>query len=347
MFFALVESSGQFKHGLKISFGLIFLFLALRYNFGNDYMQYLNGFIKTKSYSTGDFFDKKNYYEPGWIFLCWLFNKSFGFFAMVAVLALLNCLVYYHFIKKFVPKKNYWLAVFIYIFNPAFMLVHSSAMRQSLAIIIFIFSLKYLYKKDAIRYFLCVGSALFFHTSAIILFPIYLISFVNLKNYKTSVVIVITIYVSIFMFKDFMTPYLSLFIRSYFERYDAYQAAGASGSGLGILYSFLLLILIIYYERVQNKETKLVFKIAIFSFVFIPLYFIFQLIGRFGMFFVPAIIVVYPIIAIKLKQPIYKTIFVIGLIIMTLYPFFLFFSDDLWKVAFGKYQTIFSASQWY
>jgi hypothetical protein len=347
MFFAWLESSGEYKHGLKISFILIFLFLALRYNFGNDYMEYLKGFIKIERYSASDFFNKNNYYEPGWIFLCWLFNKSFGFFAMVAVLALLNCLVYYHFIKKFVPKKYYWLAIFIYIFNTSYMLVHSSAMRQSIAIIIFIFSLNYLYKKDAIRYFLCVGIASLFHTSAIILFPVYLISFINLKNYKTSSVVIITIFLSIFIFKNFITPYISLFISSYFERYEAYQSTGISGSGLGVLYYFTLLILILYYERVQNKETQLVFKIAIISFVFIPLYYMFQLIGRIGMYFVPALIVVSPIIAMKLKQPIYKSIFVIALLFMTLYSFFQFFSDDIWKVAFGTYQTIFSASQWY
>ena len=133
VFFAYQARHKRTEFFLKVSFGLIFLFLALRYDYGNDYSAYLKGFLEVNRVETIDYFDKYLHFDPGWIFLCRIF-WPFGFFAMMAVLALFNCFVYYRFIRKYVPPVYYWFAVFLYVFNPYFMLVHSSAMRQSLAI---------------------------------------------------------------------------------------------------------------------------------------------------------------------------------------------------------------------
>jgi hypothetical protein len=71
--FAFLAKYKNFRYGLEISFSLIFLFLALRYNFGNDYSSYLDRFIDINKYSTVDYFDKFYRVEPGWIFLCRIF----------------------------------------------------------------------------------------------------------------------------------------------------------------------------------------------------------------------------------------------------------------------------------
>lgn len=344
--FAFLAKYKNFRYGLEISFFLIFLFLALRYNFGNDYSSYLKGFIDINRYSPVDYFDKYYRVEPGWIFLCRIF-KPLGFFVMIAVLALFNCLVYYRFIKKYVPINYYWLAIFLYIFNPGFMLIHSSAMRQSIAIALFIFSLDYLYKKDAIRYFLCIGIASLFHTSALILLPVYLLGILNWKINKVTGVIFFSFFVSLFIFRESLRPYLSQFISNNFERYEVYQTAGVISTGLVALYLSGLLILTLYYERFQNRKTAFIFKIAIIGFIFIPLNLLIQLISRVGMYFVPATLIAYPIILMNLKKHIYKTIFLFLLIFMTTYQFFAFFNSEVWKDAFGIYQTIFSAPKLY
>jgi hypothetical protein len=106
-----------------------------------------------------------------------------------------------------------------------------------------------------------------------------------------------------------------------------------------------MFILILYFERLQNKETALVFNIAIISIMLMPLNLIIGLIGRVGMFFTPATIIAYPIILRDLKKPISKIIYLTLLLIFTTYKFFQFFYSDVWKDAFGTYQTIFSAPQ--
>jgi len=346
-FFAWLEDTGKYKHGLKISFGLIFLFLALRYDYGNDYPVYLAAFGEINSYENINFSGNFRDMEIGWVFLCWL-CKPIGFFGMTAILALLNCLVYYNFFKKFVPNKYYWFAVFLFIFNPVFMLVPCSAMRQNVAILLFVFSLNYLYKKKAIRYLLCIGLASLFHSSALILFPVYLLGGLNWTINKATVVIAFSIFVSLFMFGTFIMPYMNQFIGSYFEKYEIYKVdEGVVGTGLGILCLSALFILILYYGRFQNNENALIFKIAIISFIFLPLGMLIMLTARIGMYFQPALIAVYPITLTNIKSILLRNVMLSFLIFFSLYYFFTFFQSDIWQDAFYTYQTILSAPQWY
>ena len=145
--FVLLAYLAQYKNQeylLKFSFFLIFLFLALRYDYGNDYQSYLNVFLNLeRSGSIDRFYDSNDHFELGWLYLCQLF-QPLGFFAMVTMLAAFNCFIYYSFIKKFVPPHYYWFSLLLYTFDPGMMLVHSSAMRQSLAISIFIYSIEFI-----------------------------------------------------------------------------------------------------------------------------------------------------------------------------------------------------------
>ena len=195
--FVLLAYLAQYKNQaylLKVSFFLIFLFLALRYNFGNAYKIYLEDFLVINSYQLIDYSDESLYYERGWLFLYRLF-QPLGFFALIAVLAAFNCFVYYHLIKKYVLPGYYWFAVFLYVFTLGFMLVHCTAMRQSLAIALFLFSIDYIHKKDAIRYFLCIGLASLFHSSALVLLPVYLLCIFDWKINRPLAIIFFVTYI--------------------------------------------------------------------------------------------------------------------------------------------------------
>lgn len=339
----------QYKHGqwgLKVSFALIFLFLALRYHFGNDYKTYLDAFTGINQSNDIYLLYWVQHFEPGWIFL----NKIFGplgFFTMIATLALLNCIVYYRFIKKYIPVQYYWLAVFIYIFNPVFLLVSASAMRQSIAIMLFIFSLEYLYKKDAIRYFICVGLASLFHFSALILIPVYLVGVFNWRINKTTGVIIFSLFVFLYLFGTSIATYLRQFIALISDKYMNYEEVGEIGTGLGAIYFSGLLVLTLYFERLQNKETALVFKLAIISILLMPLNLIFELSYRLMMFFSIGAIIVYPAIFMKLKRLPSKIVYLTIIIMFTLAQFVQFFNSEVQKADYGIYQTIFSAPQWY
>lgn len=346
VFFAYQARHKRTVFLLKVSFGLIFLFLALRYDYGNDYSAYLKRFLEINRVETIDYFDKYWGFEPGWVFLCRLFGP-FGFFAMTAVLALFNCFVYYRFINKYVPPAYYWLAVFFYVYTPGFMLIHSSAMRQSLAISLFIFSIDYIYKKDALRYFLCIGLAALFHTSALVLLPVYLLGLFDWKINKITAVSIFSLFLLLFVFGDSFLADINQFINTYFRRYEVYEGGAEIGTGLGLIFNSFLFALILYYERSQIAEASLLFKIAIISYFIIPISLLIMMLGRVGMYFLPVTIAVFPIIFSNIKNPILKNSTIILLGFITFYSFLGFFQSDIWKEAFGTYQTIFSAPEIY
>ena len=67
--------------GLKAAFVIIFIFLALRYDYGNDYIGYMNAFNALGS----NFAHRSTYmlWEPGWLLLN-AFFQPFGFFKVAA-----------------------------------------------------------------------------------------------------------------------------------------------------------------------------------------------------------------------------------------------------------------------
>lgn len=158
VFWAYLGRYRRLSWGFGAAMTILFVFLAIRYEWGNDYRQYIDKFTVYNSIDEFNYSDPNERWEVGWIFLYRIF-KPFGFFSLVIVLTAFEISVYYWFIKKYIPKEWYWFAVFIYVFNPNFMLTQSSMMRQTLAMCIVLLSIPYIYKKGhhcSVIYFICL-----------------------------------------------------------------------------------------------------------------------------------------------------------------------------------------------
>ncbi len=346
IFFATLSRFDNTRWGLNISFIIIFIYLAIRYNFGNDYAEYFARFYKMGNLNQIKITDVINEFEPGWYFINWIFQDA-GFFTMVAVLAVLNCIIYYNFIKTYVPRNYYWFAVFIYIFYPDFMLVHASTMRQSIAIMLFVYSFQYLKKKNCIKYFIIVSIASSFHFTALILLPTYLlVHYTSVITPKHSVIMIFTFLILLFTV-NYLSPIIKPFIGLFSEKYEFYQEAGALNTGMGFIYYFLLFVIIVVYEKFQDRNFSILFKISIIGFMFMPLTLVVEMISRLGMYFTPATIVVYPILVSTFKNKITRLSFIIIFISITLYQFIQFFNSETYKTYYDTYQTIFSAPRMY
>lgn len=323
---------------LKLSFVFIFLFLSLRYDFGNDYQTYLKMF---NSISYVDYDDKT---EVGWQYLCLLF-QPYGFFVMLAVLAAINCYVYYNFIKEYVPSHYYWLAVFVYVFNPYMMLVHSSAMRQSLAITIFILAIKFLYEKKYILYLLIILTATLVHRSSSVLLLMPLMFIWKFKFTRLKILIMLFFFVILLKYSSALIPYVQLIVNSYFEKYEGYQNAANDqiGTGLGVLYYAFTFIVLLYYTKYQNSKNLILFKIATISYYIMGIGLALAMAGRIEMYFQIVFIVVIPLIVNEMKARTNRLAFVSSYLAITLYSFYGFFQSYIWRDAFGVYKTIFSA----
>lgn len=346
--FSWIARHARFQYCLAFAFLLVFLFLALRYDYGNDYGAYLNGFLEINGYSGFSITEDILGYEMGWKLLCRMFHPI-GFFGMTAVIALFNSFVYFRFIKRHVPAQYYWLGTFIYVFSSGLMLTHLSAMRQSLAINIFIYATEFIYEKKAVRYLMCIILASLIHTSALILFPLYIFGYYNPRVRIKSGAIIITVFSLLFVFGKVIAPKITVFVSNRIQRYSVYEQAGAGEltTGLGLVFLSVILILSVATERYQHRKDAIPYKLLIINSMFIPLGLAYMMFGRLAMYFAPAAIAVYPLNALPLKNVFIRYSYILLIIVFIAVGFFRFFQSPIWHDSYESYKTIFTAPEFY
>ena len=344
-----------FKYGLETAWLLIFAFLAVRYDFGNDYMSYFDGFTWGESFSNELDIDTETHNEPGWQMLCQLF-KPLGFFVFVAVLTAFECFVFYRFVKEYVPEGYYWLAIFLFVFTPSIMLIGSSAMRQMLAIAIFVNSIKYLRGRRLIPYLISIFLATQFHSSAVILYPLYLLSFYQDKSasIKTNSLIIIAFFILSLSSKHMMNiiEYVASFAGEE-ESMDYYLENAVfqeGGSGFGYIVQIAIFCYLVLTLHMRDPKNRVLFLILMLSTFIIPFASVIPMMGRFSFFFGACGVACYPII---LKDDVVNnpnglnfrkvsSIFVLSMVVvLTIYEYITFFMSPVWIEKFSAYHTIF------
>lgn len=341
VFFARSESLNHYRHGLKLSLVTIFVFMGLRYDFGNDYMSYYNLFYEINEYTLWEissFVLKGN--EFGWVYL----NKAFapfGFFSMIVFLSLTSCLVLYKFIKDYVPKEYYWLAVFIFVFQPYNMLVSLSAMRQFVAITIFLFSIKYITSNRPFQYLGLIIFATLFHNTAFFLLIFLPLTFLRWRIRKITQLFVGVIFLLMLLFSSEIQSNIFNLIENNLDEYGSYKESTSSTDvGLGFVLNLIILSPIIYTSNVHENSSSNLFKIFIVHILFIPISIANPMVGRLSFYTSPLLMAVYPLSLKSIKSITTRTIFIILLIFFYSYQFNGFFHSPTWQKHYAVYKTI-------
>ena len=347
VFFALLESIGKWKHGLKFSLFTIFIFLALRYDFGNDYMGYFEFFEDIDSYKTLNLnLITVKGTEFGWLYLNRFFGLfgEHGFFLMVAFLAGVTCYILYRFIKKYVPPKYYWFAIFMYVFDPSYMLVLSSAMRQQVAGIIFLYATDFIVDNKPLKYIIAIIVASLFHTSVIILLIFVVFCVINSPiKPKVSLITAFILFLLYAIPSSFFASVEAL-VMKYTPFYEVYLYEEPYDKiGLGwALTMFIYGVILFYIVNDKSKLNNKLFYLGISAMIFSSLGTVVPLASRYSLYFLALGLVVYPIVFIKIKNPIFRLCVMSSIIILVVYGFFSFFNSPVWINKFYNYQTIFS-----
>lgn len=336
-----------YRFFLSFSIILIFCFLALRYDYGNDYKAYLDLFYEIQGYSSfsiSNFIIKGN--EIGWVYLNFLF-EPLGFFVMQIFLAGFSCFILYRFIIKYVSPEYYWFSIFIYTFQPYHMLVLSSAMRQAVVVSLFLLAIDFLIEKKIFRYIGVILIGTLFHSTAYLLLPLVLLSYLSVQLRIKYILIVVFLFIGSFLFLGEIFSQGQQFISLYFEKeYSGHinQSFEESKIGLGFILNFIIYITLFYYTQNQNYLGKvIILNIVVISFLIIPLTFSFPLISRLNFYFTPLLMTAFPLAFENIIDNKIRIIFMSMISISTLYQFFSFFYSETWKTHFFEYQTIFSA----
>lgn len=328
---------------------LVFLFLGLRYDFGTDFPAYASkfDFIANSSwdvllYSSHDFFDDM---EKGWFFLQVIFSP-FHFNVLLAFIAIVWLYVYKKHLFDHIKPEYKWYGFFIFFFNINTLLVPSSAMRQGIASVIFVYSLHYLYQRRWLPYLLAIFVASSFHRSAMMLYPFVLLCFLqDLSLNRKLKFFIFSLFASFYVLKPFYQSLISeiiglIFGARYGSYFNLFETSEQSVINT-IIYIAVLALILRYYDNFDRME-KVLSLLAISGLFFFPIDAYVPLAGRMAMFFEPINIVLYPLLMSQFKHVNNRRIFIIVIVAIIAIRFFRFYNSDSYLHAFDNYHIIFS-----
>ncbi|HAW57533.1 MAG TPA: hypothetical protein DCX03_00735 [Bacteroidales bacterium] len=189
---------------------LLGIISAFRYNVGTDYVSYEEMFNGVATNTLPAVWISK---EKGFLWLLEFVHMLGGNFQAICLITtvMIMCFSYYGF--KFILKdKPDYLPLLTLLYISGFYFFSLNAIRQSIAVSIFIFSVRYIYEQKPVKYFMLVLMAFFFHKSAIILFPLYW--FLNIRLSRIAIVGLVAISIGLLAFNPFDT------LKNMFSVYD-------------------------------------------------------------------------------------------------------------------------------
>lgn len=353
LLFTYLESKGQMKSGMKIGFVLVTFLGAIHYDYGSDYMSYLNLYNEVTSYN----FDlegilAKDYFnEPGWVLLCWAFKYIGGFFMMVAVLNIVQNYIVYRFINEYVERKWWPFAIFIYLFDTSFYLMSFSMMRQSFVIFVFLGMWKFIRQRKWWIPLIVLYICSYIHSSAIVLLPFAFWGYIPIKRNKIIVFGYVFLFALLWFAKGFLNDLFQYAVAlnediSYLSsRYDMGRNNGLK-LGVGFIVNMIPLLLSILYifnrKKTVSDASKLLVSLSTISYFIIPFSQIILLVSRLSMYFGIYNIGSVPIIYNNIENKIIKKMLILIFVFLMLYNYYLFFNSEIWISKYTYFHTIFS-----
>lgn len=230
-------------------FAIVF---GCRYNVGADYLTYLQNYL---------YFPRE--YESGFALisdLCTNNNMHFAiFFGIIAFLQV------FFFLLAFKNRAYLYPYILLVLFLSCIELGWMNGIRQSIASCIFVYATTFIEIKQPIKYIITILFAMQFHSSAIILLPIYFITYLPvLKNKWFPIgIYLVALFVNILPVERFDILFTQAAnLLGYGDVYNSENALvelEQSGTGIGrIILNTIFLIIILYSNKLkqffQNDE---------------------------------------------------------------------------------------------
>lgn len=228
---------------------LLFAFIfGCRYNVGVDHLTYLQNYL---------YFPRE--YEPGFALIsdfCTKNNLHFAiFFGIIAFIQI------FFFLLAFRNKAYLYPYILMILFLSCIELNWMNGIRQSIAACIFIYATNFIEKKQSIKYIIAILIAMQFHSSAILLLPIYFITYLPiLKNKWISIGIYLAaLFVNTLPLEHFGLLFINASeLLGYDEIYneDTLEAYDVK-AGLGrFILNITFFIIILYSQKLKNFFKK-------------------------------------------------------------------------------------------
>ena len=246
MFWIFLEKKSLNRDAFWVPFFALVLFASFRnYLVGTDTGTYIKNFVNQLDYN---YFSFRDGVELGYQLIeYFLLRITHNYFWLFFVTSFIVVFCYLYIFRK--NSKDYITSVFIFITLGTYTFFFNG-LRQGLAMAVFAFAIPYLITRNFYKYFLICIFASFFHTTALLMVPFYLL--VNL-NFKLLYKLVATFFGSFILSK-----YLIAYIASTNERYESYTQTSENSGGLLTLGFYVIMLVILYISsyiyKIKDKE---------------------------------------------------------------------------------------------
>jgi len=256
-----LDDKKKVKVILPISFLILWVFLAIRYNYGVDYITYHELFYGYKNY------DRSMENEP---LFWWLMSQFDYYYIFIIFQTTAICLTVYYFVQKYIPSQYYWLFFLIFMCHSGMMFTITTAIRSGFAAIVFMWGTEFFYlrKFRPLLYLFSIYLAYLFHNSAILLllFPFadYIIK--KISQIGWIVLLAIGLIISITNISNYLEFFLTKFSSSdAMSAYSDYIGGKFVNSSITVAITHLIFALpgififksIIFNENIEPAYKKI------------------------------------------------------------------------------------------
>lgn len=314
------KNDKQYWKRTVISFIPLFLFMALRKDYGMDDIAYHTFFDGV--HRTSNIFVVNEHMERGYAIL----NKIMpSYQSLIALSSFLTVWAYSFLIYRYVPQRYSWLAVILIFFAPSFTVFFMiSGIRNGLSASLFILSCYYIERRKIIPVAILTVIAMSIHTSALAVFTICYLLGTNKPINKNQMIVWLTVmltltFASLAVLANAALPVIEMFMDKYVGQVEGLAEIADERGYMGALVGVVFGAGILYYLFMMgNKSTisgalteelgSLKYK---YGLLLVASFTLGVLGGRFTQYWIYFFIVVVTCMVAYWKNPIYKYVFLL------------------------------------
>ena len=232
---------------------------ALRYGIGTDYFSYVSAYHKLQEIG----FNSR--YEWGYVLINLIVGKLNGNVQLVFFLTSVIMMTFIYCAIRFYSKSlNVGIAMFSYMMM--YYQMSYNAVRQSVALAICLYSIKYIYERKLLRFTLLTLIASGFHNTALLFFPFYFFYKILGERDKKGLrfLLYILMLIVVLNLRTLLGPIFNR-IPS-LSYYSSYLDSSTSDFSIGLFSRFIpfLLIGLYLYNHIWKRDKRFVLLFSLF-----------------------------------------------------------------------------------
>lgn len=241
-------------------FAVLFSVSALRVGIGNDYWVYRYHFLDIIRGDT------KVSYEIGFKVLVKVLQGLFGYDNYKIVFAVMAFLTSFFFVKGLFDTADWFAMTFFLFMANGFYFMSFSNVRYYFVMAVCTYAMKFLFRKDYVRFVIWIVFAAFFHQSVLLVIPVYLVA-QCLKWNKRTVWLIPAACIALWLGKALFRRLMFVFY-PYYEGDAILDTESVSYVNIAKCLAVLVFSLIYYKKGIKgNPKAETLFNLNLFALI--------------------------------------------------------------------------------